>query len=142
MIEVFTSFVVIGIEKLWHRHLGRPCNKVLKEVFPRPGLSTSDVNKVDICESCQYGKSHKLSFPLSDSDASMPLDIVYSDIWRPAHVLSGDGFQYYFSFADDHTRHTLTYPLQTKSEVVFAFLNFKSHVERFFERKLKCLQTN
>lgn len=128
-----------SVEKVWHRRLGHPCTKVLSQVFHQLDLS---MNKVDFCASCQYGKSHRLPTSLSDFHANVPLDVVCSDVWGPAPVLSLEGYRYYVSFVDDHSRYTWIYPLRAKSEVFTAFMHFKAHVERLFDRKLKCLQSD
>lgn len=128
-----------SVENVWHRRLGHPCTKVLNHVFHQLDLS---INKIDFCASRQYGKSYCLPTSLSDFHANMPLDVVCFDVWGPAPILSLEGYRHYVSFVDDHSRYTWTYPLRATSEVFTAFMHFKAHVERLFNRKRKCLQSD
>ena len=57
----------------WHKRLGHPANKVVKIVFSQFNEKLSVSNDFSFCHACQLGKSHKLSFPLSDTVYTTPL---------------------------------------------------------------------
>jgi hypothetical protein len=41
-----------------------------------------------LCVSCQKTKSHKLSFPISDSRSQTVLGLKHCDLWGPAPINS------------------------------------------------------
>ena len=53
-----------------------------------------------------------------------------------------DGYRYYLHFVDDFTRYTWIFPLKAKSECLKVFMQFNKFVERQFNLKIKCLQTD
>lgn len=71
-----------------------------------------------------------------------PLDLVFSDVWGPAPVLSSDGSRYYVSFLDNFSKFCWLYPISSKFDVQALFLWFQNNVERQFDRKIKILHTN
>ncbi|CAL9017436.1 unnamed protein product [Prunus brigantina] len=75
---------------LWHRRLGHPSFGYLKRMFP--SLFRSCDESSFKCETCILAKSHRTVFPLSDSKAAKPFDLVHSDVWGPARVTS-NGFR-------------------------------------------------
>jgi len=88
------------------------------------------------------GKSHRLpSFP-SESVYTSPLELIFSDLWDPAHVSSINGFSYYITFVDAYSRFTWIYLLKTKSETSNVFQKFKAMAELQFNSKIKSLQTD
>ena len=86
---------------LWHMRLSHPNDQALHSFFPRVKSVQNNTNVVEqTCTHCLYGKMHKLSFPHYDFKASSPFDLVHSDLWGPAHVVSVNGFKYYIFFVD------------------------------------------
>ena len=125
---------------LWHYRLGHPSEFVLDLVLK--DLHVPNANKLDFYTACQYCKYCQQPFSSSMNKTSSPLQLVHSDLWGPAPLLSYEGFRYYIHFVDDFTRFTWIYPLHTKSEAKTAFLHFQSFVERQFDKKIKSLQTD
>jgi hypothetical protein len=64
-----------------------------------------------------------------------PLDLVFSDVWGPAPMLSSNGSCYYVSFLDNFSKFCWLYPISSKSDIHSAFLRFQNNVER--QLKLK-----
>ena len=85
---------------------------------------------------------HQFSFPISQNKTKNPFEIVHSDLWGPSPHLSTEGYKYYIHFVDDLTRFTWIFPLKTKSEAYSKVVQFQTFVERQFEHKFKCLQTD
>ncbi|KAL5563802.1 hypothetical protein UlMin_033549 [Ulmus minor] len=125
----------------WHDRLGHVSSVILQKVLSNCNLSCS-INKNLICSSCQYAKSHRLPFQLSHSRASSPLDLIHTDIWGPAPVLSTSGSRYFILFVDDNTRFTWLFPLQTKDQALQVFIQFRTLVENQFNSKIKLLQSD
>ena len=73
---------------------------------------------------------HKLYFPTIAIKTKSPLEILHTDLWGPASVISSQGYIYYMSFVDDFTRFTWIFPLKTKSEILSVFKIFKNQIEK------------
>ena len=127
----------------WHMRLGHPNFNVLRQVFKDvsvvPHISG---NKIDFCAACRFGKMHQFNFPSSLSKTKRPFEIVHSDLWGPSPHVSTEGYKYYIHFVDDFTRFTWIFPLKVKSEAYSKVIQFQTFVERQFDHKIKCLQTN
>jgi hypothetical protein len=94
-----------------------------------------------VCDACQKAKSHQLPYPKSFSVSTVPLQIVFSDVWGPA-LASVGRYKYYVSFIDDYSKFTWIYLLKNKSDVFQKFHDFQHHVERLFDKKILALQTD
>jgi histone deacetylase 1/2 len=130
----------MSVKENWHRKLGHPNNKVLEKVLKNCNVKTSPNDHFSFCEACQFGKLHLLPFKSSSSHAKEPLDLIYSDVWGPAPILSPSNFKYYVHFIDDFSRFTWIFPLKQKSETIHAFTQFKNMVENQFNKKIKVIQ--
>ena len=127
---------LVATKETWHRKLGHPSSRVLDIVLNSSNIKTKE-DDLPFCESCQYGKSHKLPFQNSQSHAENPLDLIHTDVWGPAPINSTSGFHYYIHFIDDYSRYTWIYPLRNKFDALSAFLQFKTLVQNQYERKIK-----
>lgn len=74
------QFNSVVSKHIWHRRLGHPSSSVFEFIVKNRGLSVKDNEKSEFCSSCQLGKSHSLPFPISNSRASKPLELVHSDV--------------------------------------------------------------
>ena len=126
----------------WHQRLGHPANNVVHTIVRQNNLlcSPSD-SHVLVCDACQRGKSHQLSYSASSRVSTMPLELIHSDVWGPA-VSSSGGFKYYVSFIDDYSRFCWIYLLKHKSDVEQVFYAFQAHVERLLSSKIKAVQSD
>jgi hypothetical protein len=67
------------------------------------------------CESCIFGKKHKIKFPKqSNYRASNLLDLIHSDI-KGKITRIHTSYQYFITFIDDFSRYTIIYLLKLKS---------------------------
>ena len=138
-----TSF---GATKLptsrWHSRLGHPSSSVVSQVLSQNQIPfVSESNKGQVCDACLKGKSHQLPYPVSSSESSSPLELIFSDVWGPAPTSVGR-YDYYVSFIDDFSKFTWIYLLKHKSEVFQKFHDFQSMVERQFNKKILAIQTD
>ncbi|XP_031280370.1 uncharacterized protein LOC116138850 [Pistacia vera] len=131
------------VSSLWHNRLGHPhsivFNKIMRQVHSN---SSQTIPALSFCDACQLGKVHRNHFPISNSRATKPLELIHSDIWGPAPIASLEGFKYYIHFVDDYSRFTWLFPLRTKAEVKSIFIKFHHLAERQFQHKIHCLQSN
>lgn len=79
---------------------------------------------------------------MSETVYSTPLELIFSDLWRPSHIPSTNDYLDYVSFVDAFSRFTWIYPLKLKSETFTVFQNFKFLVELQFNTKIKSIQTD
>ncbi|TXG69141.1 hypothetical protein EZV62_004076 [Acer yangbiense] len=126
---------------LWHAKLGHPAPLILKRVLQTLHFPFN-VNSPHFCDSCKLGKLHRLPYKRNDITAKVPLELIYSDIWGPAPILSNDGYRYYIVFVDAYTRYSWVYPLHLKSEALSMFIKFQKLVELQFDRKIKMFQAD
>ena len=93
------------IAVIWHNRLGHPSICVLDKVLNK-GYDKITSRNIAFYNSCPLGKFHRLFTGLSQSRANKPLELVYSDVWGPAPLLSNKGYRYYVHFLDDYSRFT------------------------------------
>lgn len=90
----------------------------------------------------QMAKSHDLPFHLFQKVSTLPLDLIFSDVWGPSFVVSTTGAKYYVSFLNDYSKFVWLFPMKIKSGVKLIFLQFQAYVEKHFERKIKAIQSD
>ncbi|KAK0574427.1 hypothetical protein LWI29_023559 [Acer saccharum] len=127
----------------WHCRLGHPSLPVLQNLIstrnlPIPKSATS----FSYCPACLCNKSHKLPFGTSTLVSNKPLEIIFTDVWGPAHVPSFDNFKYYVIFVDYFSKYTWLYPLKHKSDVPQVFRRFRLLVENFFNTRIKTVYSD
>jgi len=81
----------IVVCKQWHDQLGHPSIHVLRLVLNKIGLPCS-INDLSFCDACKIGKLSQLLLSRHDIIVTAPLELVYSDLWGRAPVLSTEGF--------------------------------------------------
>lgn len=113
----------------------------MSRLISNKSLPLSGKTTFSFCNSCPMGKSHKLSFSLSNSISSSPLELLHSDIWMSPYE-SNSGFKYYLIFIDDYSRYTWFFPMRLKFEVFAIFVKFKKYVENLLSCTIKILQTD
>jgi hypothetical protein len=52
------------------------------------------------------GKYTKTTFPNSDNRTGDIMDLIHSDVCGPMSSVSLNGYEYYVTFIDDHSRKT------------------------------------
>jgi hypothetical protein len=67
-----------------HHRLGHPSSSIVDRVLKDNKLSISREFSSDICDACQKTKSHQLPYPRSTSVSSIPLELIFFDVWGPA----------------------------------------------------------
>ncbi|XP_058198441.1 uncharacterized protein LOC131313960 [Rhododendron vialii] len=95
----------------------------------------------EVCESCILGKQHRNNFGKQvDWRASMPLELVHTDVCGPLKPISNGQNRYFLTFIDDYSRKTWVYFLKLKSEVFEKFKEFKALVEKGSGYHIKTLR--
>ncbi|KAE8661079.1 Soluble inorganic pyrophosphatase [Hibiscus syriacus] len=102
--------VVVFVMQLVDRRLGHATYETVASVCKAIDVQVNK-NVNTVYEAYCIGKSHKLPFSNSKTVYAKPFQLVYIDIWGPAHVAS-NGYRYYLSFIDAYSRHTWVYFLK------------------------------
>ena len=96
---------------------------------------------IDVCKACCLGKAHRLpSHPFSTA-YTFPLELIFTDLWGPAPIVSTQGYRYYIACVDAFSHFTWVYFLKNKSEAFPAFLQFKAFVELQLGYRIKSVQS-
>lgn len=126
---------------LWHFRMGHPSStklSVIKDVLHfHP---TSDGSKH--CTVCPLSKQKRLPFPFNNHISENSFELVHIDIWGPFSQISVEGFKYFLTIVDDHTRFTWVYMLRNKSEVAEIFPNFHRMVSTQFHTCIKSVRSD
>ena len=108
---------------MWHRRLGDLNSHVLQVLFKFGLLEnknlTSSKNDIVDCASCKLGKSETLPFPLHKTSTTKPFELVHTDVWGIAPIISHEHYRYFVTFIDDFTRFTwvIFFELQVRSSL-------------------------
>ena len=92
-----------------HRRMGHVAHERIQQLVSKRQLKHIDplTGKPQFCEPCTMGKMRKLPFKSKDSYmSSRPLEIIHSDIGRPITPATREGYRYWITFIDRHTRFT------------------------------------
>jgi hypothetical protein len=105
----FACNVVGSGNKIWHRCLGHPNSDVLRTLINSGLLGNKAYSSLDLsfdCTSCKLGKSKVLPFPCHAFRASHCFDIIHSDVWGIAPVVSHAHYKYFVIFIYEFSRFT------------------------------------
>ena len=123
----FVCNVVGSGNKMWHRHLGHLNSDVLRTLFNSGLLGNKACSSIDLsfdCTSYKLGKIKVLSFPHHASHASQCFELIHSDVWGIAPVVSHAHYKYFVTLIDDFSRFTWVYFLRAKGEFFQFFSAF------------------
>jgi len=127
----------------WHNRLGHPAPPLVRRILSKHHLPVMPHKPfVQLCPACQHGKLHKLHFGATPSVSSVPLELLFLDVWGPAPLLSFNNKRYFLCIVDDFSKYIWLFPLTQKYDVLATFTQFKSMVENFFDRSIKSIQTD
>lgn len=87
-----------------HRRLGHSSSRIFDLITKGCNISFKS-DATEFCHACQLGKSHRLPFSSSESRALKAFELIHTDVWGPAPMLSSAGFRYYVLFLDDFSRY-------------------------------------
>ncbi|KAM1242349.1 hypothetical protein ACFX2G_034710 [Malus domestica] len=124
---------------LWHRRLGHPSFSYMKHLFPSLFRTCRDSEFK--CETCVMAKSYRASFPVSDSKATLPFDLIHFDVWGLTKVTS-NGFRWFVTFIDDCTRLSWVFLMKNKSDVLLLLQEFCTMVSTQFQTKVKVFRSD
>ncbi|GJX22900.1 putative ribonuclease H-like domain-containing protein [Tanacetum coccineum] len=130
--------------KLWHRRLCRlnfkTMNKLVKGNLVRV-LPSKLFENDQTCIACQKGKQH-IAFCKSktENSISLPLHLLYMDLFGPTFVKSLMKKMYCLVVIDDYSRFTWVFFLATKVETSGILKSFILGIENLVDHKVKVIR--
>lgn len=116
---------------MWHKHLGHPNSNVVHGLLKSGFLGNKESPSLcDVqfdCVSRKLGKSQILPFPTHTSTIEQPFDLIHSDLWGMAPVISHANYKYFVTFIDDYTCFTWVFFLRSNNDVFTAFKFFHAY---------------
>lgn len=104
------------------------------------GISKHKSKCFAYCHVCHLAKKRKLSFPSPNNICNEDFELLH--IWGPFSVETLEGYRYFLTIVDDHSRATWIYLLKTKNEVRTVFTNFIKMVENQYKTKVKSVRSD
>ena len=133
------AVVDIGI---WHQRFGHPSYKKLDTISGALGTSRLKNKGKSFCHTCHLSKQKKLSDISHNNICKDNFELLHIDIWGPFSVETIEGFRYFLTIVDDHSRATWVYLLRTKDEVIQVFPDFVKQVETKYVIKLRSVRSD
>jgi len=127
---------------MWHRRLGHASLQRLDAISDSLGTTRHKNKGSDFCHVCHLAKQRKLSFRTSNKVCKEIFDLLHIDVWGPFSVETVEGYKYFLTIVDDHSRATWMYLLKTKSEVLTVFPAFIQQVENQYKVKVKAVRSD
>nr|GEY20607.1 retrotransposon protein, putative, Ty1-copia subclass [Tanacetum cinerariifolium] len=131
-----------SLAQVWHKRLGH-ISEARLHVLKKQGLfGKKSLGKLNFCENCILGKSHRVSFGVERHTTQGVIDYVHSDLWDPSQVESLGGKRYFLSIIDDYSRRVWVYILSFKHKAFGKFKEWKQLTENQTGRTVKKLRTD
>ena len=108
------SSVVVDVG-LWHSRLGHPSMSKTDSIIDVLGLKHMNKEPFHFAI-CPLAKQKRLSFPSQNNMSSHAFDLLHIDTWGPFSVSTTEGYKYFLTIVDDHTRVTWIYLMRTKDQ--------------------------
>ena len=108
----------------------------LTELVKQGFLGNVNLQGMEFCETCVYGKASRMKFGTGIQRTKGILDYVHSDLWGPTRTQSHSGARYFMSIVDDYSRKLWVMILKHKDEAFVIFRNWKILVEKQTGRKV------
>ena len=126
---------------VWHQHFCHTSFKRLEFLHDVLGFSKAK-NKGSLhCDICHRAKQKKLTYTLNPKLCSHPFDLLHIDVWRPFSDPTQEGYRYFLTIVDDHTRVTWVYLLKLKSDILTVFPDFIKMIETQYSTQVKSVRS-
>nr|GEX39345.1 putative ribonuclease H-like domain-containing protein [Tanacetum cinerariifolium] len=130
--------------RLWHKRLGhlnyKTMNKLVKENLVR-GLPSKIFENKQTYVACQKGNQCRASCKTkTENSISLPLHMLYMDLFGPTFVKSLMKKMYCLVVTDDYSRFTWVFFLSTKDETSGILKSFRTRIENLVYHKVKVIR--
>lgn len=127
---------------VWHKRLGHPSFRRLDAISDLLGTTKHKNKGSSFCHICHLAKQKKLSYPSPNNMCNEIFQLLHIDIWGPFSVETMEGFRYFLTVVDDHSRATWIFLLRNKNDVLSVFPNFIQQVELQYNTKVKSVRSD
>lgn len=131
--------------KTLHERMGHVNARTLRDMMKNDVVRGIKVNDSEdfFCESCQLGKSHRLSFNKTNEKRDLkPGELIHSDVCGPMSEPSIKGARFFVTFIDDASNYRSVYFMRHKIDVFEHFKEYERLVFNKFGRTIKVLRTD
>nr|GEZ31582.1 retrovirus-related Pol polyprotein from transposon TNT 1-94 [Tanacetum cinerariifolium] len=77
-----------SLAQVWHKRLGHISEAGLQVLEKQGQFGKKSLGKLNFCENCVLGKSHRVSFGVGRHTTQGVIDYVHSNLWGPSQVES------------------------------------------------------
>lgn len=144
-IEAEANVHETGSLKLWHERLGHVGLNTIREMHKNNLVKGLNISKDEdfMCESCQYGKQHRLPFKKERESRQVRIgEFIHSDLVGPMQESSLGGAKFFVVFKDDCSGFRCVYFLKHKYDTFERFKEFEASVKNKFQTTIKTLRTD
>jgi len=127
---------------LLHQRFGHLHSDLLSEIVKAAGIPTKVTrDSLSYCEACVRGKLPRQRIGKGSYPPAVEVGmLVDTDICGPMEVVSREGYRFYVSFIDNHSRFARVYFLKYKSELFQAFQHYHQWLRNQFGVEIKALR--
>lgn len=130
----------------WHERLDHMDTKRLRQAVNGELIHDVEIkgNTDFFCESCQYGKAHRLKFNKSKEQAKAwkAGEFIHTDLCGPFSEMSIGGARFYLLLIDEATDYRTVYFLKHKSDVFEHLKEFGNKIRNLFGHSMKVLRAD
>ncbi|KAH9697148.1 hypothetical protein KPL71_023495 [Citrus sinensis] len=127
---------------LWHLRLGHINQNRIQRMIKDGLLGPLENESLPLCESCLEGKMTKRPFSAKGVRATVPLELVHTDVCGPINVQARGGYEYFITFTDDYSRYGYVYLMHHKSEALEKFKEYRAEKEKQLDKNIKKLRSD
>ncbi|KAH9704344.1 hypothetical protein KPL70_011418 [Citrus sinensis] len=127
---------------LWHLRLGHINQNRIQRMIKDGLLGPLENESLSLCESCLEGKMTKRPFSAKGVRATVPLELVHTDVCGPINVQARGGYEYFITFTDDYSRYGYVYLMRHKSEALEKFKEYRAETEKQLDKNIKKLRSD
>ena len=124
---------------LWHYRLGHINERRLTRLHKDGYFGSFNLELIEQCESCLYGKMSKSPFTGKGERASECLGLIHTDVCGLINIQAMGGFSYFITCTDYHSQYGHVFLMKHKSEAFEKFKEFLSKVEKQSGKIIKIL---
>ncbi|XP_075515626.1 uncharacterized protein LOC142550282 [Primulina tabacum] len=129
------------LSHLWHFRMGHP--SVVKLYVLNKHLGSTFVKQNNVpCSICHLSKQKCLPFISRPTVCAISFELLHIDIWCPFSSVSVEGYKYFMTIVDDHSRFTWAYMLKAKCDVQHIFPAFYQLIYTQFNAKIKGVRSD
>lgn len=116
----------LDLAKLWHTRMGHLSNSVLQILSNKIPFHLNAKSCSELCTVCPLAKQKRLPF------------ISHNNVSNVTH----DGFQYFLTIVDDHSRFTWIHLMKNKFDVPHLIKSFLAYAYTQLGKTIKCIHTD